>query len=64
MPDEDIWNLVAFLREMPTLDSAAYRQLVDKSSGHFHRQKVAVEADKRRTMDREDVSAEPHHERP
>lgn len=64
MPDEDIWSLVAFLREMPTLDSAAYRQLVDKSAGHSHRQKAAVEPDIRRTMDREDVSTDAHHEAP
>lgn len=42
MPDQDIWNLVAFLKALPTLDASAYQQLVDKSSGHSHGQMGAV----------------------
>lgn len=36
MTDADIWNLVAFLRVLPSLDQGAYRQLVEESPGHAH----------------------------
>jgi mono/diheme cytochrome c family protein len=36
MSDKDIWNIVAFMRELPQLKPAAYRELVESSSGHLH----------------------------
>lgn len=36
MTDEDIWDLVAFLRTLPSLNATAYRRLVDSSDGHSH----------------------------
>lgn len=36
MEDEAIWDLVAFLQEMPALSKAAYGQLVAASDGHSH----------------------------
>ena len=36
MEDEHIWNMAAFLQVLPTLDAAAYRELVDSSEGHAH----------------------------
>lgn len=36
MEDDAIWNLVAFLRVLPTLSSEQYRQSVDASDGHSH----------------------------
>lgn len=34
--DESIWNLVAFLRQLPQLSKPAYTELVAHSEGHSH----------------------------
>ena len=36
MPDEDIWNIVAFLEELPKLSPQRYQELVAQSEGHSH----------------------------
>lgn len=36
MPDEYIWNMVAFLRELPAMDAGQYQALVAASGGHSH----------------------------
>ena len=36
MNDEEIWNMVAFLQQLPDLDAQGYRAMVAKSSGHSH----------------------------
>ena len=36
MEDDYIWNMVAFLKIMPTLDAAAYERMVAQSGGHSH----------------------------
>jgi mono/diheme cytochrome c family protein len=36
MSDEYIWNVVAFLQVLPTLDAAAYTELIDSSEVHSH----------------------------
>ena len=36
MGDEYVWNLAAFLQELPKLDEKRYRELVAQSSGHSH----------------------------
>lgn len=36
MSDEYLWNMVAFLKVLPTLDAAQYQALVDSSGGHSH----------------------------
>ncbi|MCF7220408.1 c-type cytochrome [Marilutibacter chinensis] len=36
MEDEYIWNMVAFLRTLPTLDREGYAALVASSGGHSH----------------------------
>ncbi len=36
MPDDDIWNLVAFLQELPKLSAQRYKELVAQSEGHAH----------------------------
>lgn len=36
MADEYIWNMAAFLQELPRLDAAQYQALVDSSGGHDH----------------------------
>lgn len=36
MEDEYIWNMAAFLQELPKLDARQYRALVDSSEGHSH----------------------------
>jgi len=36
MGDPDIWNLVAFLKKLPGMEAAAYRELVQSSAGHSH----------------------------
>lgn len=36
MGDADIWNLVAFMKKLPGMDAATYRELVESSSGHSH----------------------------
>ncbi len=36
MDDEYIWGMVAFLQQLPTLDAAQYKALVDSSGGHSH----------------------------
>jgi mono/diheme cytochrome c family protein len=36
MGDEDIWNMAAFLQQLPRLDAAAYGQMVANSGGHTH----------------------------
>ena len=36
MSDPDIWNLVAFVKKLPGMEAAAYRELVEDSAGHSH----------------------------
>lgn len=36
MDDQYIWNMVAFLQELPKLDAEQYQALVDRSGGHSH----------------------------
>lgn len=36
MEDEYIWNMAAFLQELPKLDAARYQALVASSEGHAH----------------------------
>ncbi|MBS3958109.1 MAG: cytochrome c [Xanthomonadaceae bacterium] len=36
MDDPYIWDMVAFLQAMPTMDAASYRELVASSDGHSH----------------------------
>jgi hypothetical protein len=36
MDDEYIWNMTAFLQELPRLDASQYRHLVESSGGHDH----------------------------
>lgn len=36
MEDGDIWNLVAFLQQLPTFTPQQYRQWVERSEGHSH----------------------------
>lgn len=36
MNDEEIWNMVGFLQQLPDLDAQGYRAMVAKSSGHSH----------------------------
>lgn len=36
MSDDYIWGMVAFLKQIPTLDADAYHVLVASSSGHAH----------------------------
>lgn len=56
--------MVALLQQMPTLDSAAYRQLVSKSAGHAHGKETAVEADMRGATGRKVAPADAHHQAP
>lgn len=36
MEDAYIWNMAAFLQQLPKLDAAQYKALVDSSGGHSH----------------------------
>ncbi|TBR12792.1 MAG: cytochrome c [Lysobacter sp.] len=36
MPDDYIWNLAAFVQQLPKLDKAGYDALVASSGGHMH----------------------------
>ena len=36
MGDEYIWNMVAFLQKLPTMDAAQYNEMVAHSGGHSH----------------------------
>ncbi len=36
MSDEYVWNMAAFLQQLPTLDAAQYKTLVARSGGHSH----------------------------
>ena len=36
MDDAYIWNMVAFLQVLPSLDAAAYAAMVERSGGHAH----------------------------
>ena len=36
MQDEYIWNMAAFLQQLPRLDSAQYQALLESSGGHEH----------------------------
>lgn len=36
MPDDDIWNMAAFLQALPKLDETRYAALVGASEGHSH----------------------------
>lgn len=36
MSDEYVWNMVAFLQELPKLDTDRYQEMVARSGGHQH----------------------------
>ncbi|MDQ6679991.1 MAG: hypothetical protein M3Y67_03375, partial [Pseudomonadota bacterium] len=36
MSDEYVWNMAAFLQELPKLDADRYREMVARSGGHHH----------------------------
>ena len=36
MTDADIWNLVAIVQQLPSMDSKSYKELVGSSTGHAH----------------------------
>lgn len=36
MQDQYIWNMTAFLQQLPRLDAAQYQRLVESSGGHDH----------------------------
>ena len=36
MEDDYVWNMVAFLKVLPSLDKAKYQSMVDQSGGHSH----------------------------
>lgn len=36
MTDGDVWNMVAFLQQLPQLDETKYRAMVAQSGGHHH----------------------------
>ena len=36
MEDDYIWNMAAFVQELPQLDAAKYREMVAQSGGHSH----------------------------
>jgi mono/diheme cytochrome c family protein len=36
MDDQYIWGMVAFIQQLPKLDAAGYRAMVDSSGGHSH----------------------------
>ena len=47
MSDEYLWNMVAFLQVLPTLDEAGYHGMVAQSGGHQHDGGAAGEAHER-----------------
>jgi mono/diheme cytochrome c family protein len=36
MSDEYVWNMAAFLQELPELDADGYKEMVARSGGHHH----------------------------
>lgn len=58
MDDAAIWDLVAFIQQLPKLSSEQYRQLVAKSDGHVH---AGVE-NPVPAADRHDQKAPHHHD--
>lgn len=36
MSDDDIWDIAAFLQELPKMDKASYQDMVANSKGHSH----------------------------
>ena len=36
MSDDDVWNMVAFLQQLPELDETKYRAMVAQSGSHHH----------------------------
>ncbi len=57
MQDEYIWGLVAFLKRLPGLPSAAYQELVQESGGHAH---DGMEADEHHAEDAAEAPEAPH----
>lgn len=63
MSDQDIWNMVAFLQQLPKIDAAEYSRLVGSSEGHSHgdaAQPNHVEPMGKHPMPEEDVMKENH----
>jgi mono/diheme cytochrome c family protein len=61
MDDEYIWNMVAFLQELPRLDAAQYQALVAGSGGHDHGGgETEPHAHPAATPAHEDGAADPH----
>lgn len=56
MQDEYIWNMVAFIRQLPTLDAQSYGALVASSGGHSH---GGGEADGHQDVEAEEAPHEP-----
>ncbi|MGE0465290.1 MAG: cytochrome c [Steroidobacteraceae bacterium] len=57
MQDEYIWGLVAFLKRLPSLSSAAYQELLQESGGHSH---DGMEADDHHTEAAAEAPEAPH----
>lgn len=51
MDEDSIWDLVAFLRRLPSMTPPEYRELVESSGGHSHEGETHVH---------EDGSSHPH----
>lgn len=61
MDDEYIWNMVAFLQELPGLDAGQYQALVASSGGHDHGGgETEPHAHPAETPAHEDEAADPH----
>lgn len=58
MGDQDVWNLVAFVKKLPRMEVIAYRELVQSSSGHSHAGSGAASLGNTRHSVEEDMHGE------
>lgn len=56
MSDDDIWDIVALLQELPKMDKASYQDLVANSKGHAHAEGGAATSQAGPEMPRHDNS--------
>jgi mono/diheme cytochrome c family protein len=62
MADGDLWDVVAFLQQMPKLDPAQYQALVAQSDGHSHGSGTPGGDDHGHGPEHEHAGAHAHHD--
>jgi hypothetical protein len=65
MSDEDIWNMVGLLQQLPKLNAQSYRDMVASSEGHSHGPaKDDIGEGEKKGVGRDEAKPHEHHMEP